>query len=96
MSFLQLEEKEEQIEDHESHIRDLQGRLERAKKMNEAMKILIDKDTADSSKTPQSPSLSMDGKQTALEISSYRKEIDSMRKEIAIVNPHDIYLNSFK
>ena len=58
--------------------------------MNEAMKTLIDKDAADTLKTPQSPPLTMEGKQTALEISSYRKEIDSMRKEIAIVRYYQV------
>ncbi|CDS35505.1 Prefoldin [Echinococcus multilocularis] len=89
----QLEEKEEQIEDHESQIRELRGRLERAKKMNEAMKTLIDKDPTDASRASSntalggatSPPVPMETKQTALEISSYRREIDSMRKEIAIL-----------
>lgn len=89
LCITQLEEKEEQIEDHESQIRELRGRLERAKKMNEAMKTLIDKDPSETSRasnTAASPSAPMETKQTALEISSYRREIDSMRKEIAIVS----------
>nr|CDS27798.2 Prefoldin [Hymenolepis microstoma] len=87
----QLEEKEEIIEDHESQIRDLRNRLERAKKMNDAMKILIDKDAVDSCRisastsSPASAVASLENKQNALEISGYRKEIDSMRKEIAIL-----------
>ena len=84
----QLEEKEEQIEESESQLRDMRGRLERSKKMNEAMKTLIDKDTEAASARPSSltAGASMDSKQTALEISSYRREIESMRKEIAIVS----------
>lgn len=39
-----MDEKEELVEDYESQIRDLNSRVNRAKKMNEAMKTLIDKD----------------------------------------------------
>ncbi|VDL11671.1 unnamed protein product [Hymenolepis diminuta] len=86
-----LEEKEEIIEDHESQIRDLRNRLERARKMNDAMKTLIDKDAVESSRisastsSPTAAVASLESRQNAFEISGYRREIDSMRKEIAIL-----------
>ncbi|VDK41423.1 unnamed protein product [Taenia asiatica] len=99
----QLEEKEEQVEDHESQIRELRGRLERAKKMNEAMRTLIDKDPTETSRVPNtalggatSPSAPVETKQTALEISSYRREIDSMRKEIAILQQKVVQIEKIR
>lgn len=59
--------------------------------MNDAMKTLIDKDAVESSRisastsSPTAAVASLESKQNALEISGYRREIDSMRKEIAIV-----------
>lgn len=65
--------------------------------MNDAMKTLIDKDTSESTKisptssSPTAATAALESRQNAIEISGYRKEIDSMRKEIAIVS----YFNLF-
>ncbi len=56
--------------------------------MNEAMKTLIDKEPPEPAQSSRgTPGL--ESKQAAIEISGYRREIDSMRKEIAIVSLFD-------
>ncbi|BHF84099.1 positive regulation of microtubule motor activity [Sparganum proliferum] len=77
----QLEEKDEILEDQEGQLRDMKTRLERAKKMNEAMKTLIDKEPAEQISVGKS----VENKQVALEIASYRRELECTRKELAIV-----------
>ncbi|KAL7055014.1 hypothetical protein AAHC03_024281 [Spirometra sp. Aus1] len=76
----QLEEKDEILEDQEGQLRDMKTRLERARKMNEAMKTLIDKEPAEIS-----VGKSVENKEVALEIASYRRELECTRKELAIV-----------
>nr|VZI49353.1 unnamed protein product [Spirometra erinaceieuropaei] len=77
----QLEEKDEILEDQEGQLRDMKTRLERARKMNEAMKTLIDKEPAEQISVGKS----VENKEVALEIASYRRELECTRKELAIV-----------
>lgn len=77
----QLEEKDEILEDQEGQIRDMKSRLDRARKMNDAMKTLIDKEPTERISVEKS----VENKQATLEIASYRRELECTRKELAIV-----------
>ncbi|VDL91467.1 unnamed protein product [Schistocephalus solidus] len=81
-ALLQLEEKDEILEDQEGQIRDMKSRLDRARKMNDAMKTLIDKEPTERISVEKS----VENKQATLEIASYRRELECTRKELAIVS----------
>ncbi|CAH8558301.1 unnamed protein product [Schistosoma turkestanicum] len=72
----ELDEKEEILDARDEQITDLKSRIDQMRKMNEAMRALVEKEPIDN----KSQKLG-----TSVEIASYKKEVESMRKEMQII-----------
>uniref|UniRef100_A0A094ZLJ8 Protein SOGA2 n=1 Tax=Schistosoma haematobium TaxID=6185 RepID=A0A094ZLJ8_SCHHA len=72
----ELDEKEEILDARDEQIADLKSRVEQMRKMNEAMRALMEKEPSEI----KSQKLG-----TNVEITSYKKEIECMRKEMQII-----------
>ncbi|CAH8639846.1 unnamed protein product [Schistosoma rodhaini] len=72
----ELDEKEEILDARDEQIADLKSRVEQMRKMNEAMRALMEKEPSEN----KSQKLG-----TNVEITSYKKEIECMRKEMQII-----------
>ncbi|CAH8600840.1 unnamed protein product [Heterobilharzia americana] len=83
----ELDEKEEMIDARDEQITDLKSRVEQMRKMNEAMRALMEKEPNENK--PQKMG-------TVVEIASYKKEIDSMRKEMQIIRNNLTQAEKFK
>lgn len=74
----ELEEKDELIEARDEQIADLKSRVDQARKMNDALRSLIEKDSGTERTAAQNV-------ESNVEVASYRKEIESARKEMQIL-----------
>ncbi|THD27222.1 Prefoldin [Fasciola hepatica] len=74
----ELEEKDELIEARDEQIADLKSRVDQARKMNDALRSLMEKDSGTEKGTVQNV-------ESSVEMASYRKEIESARKEMQIL-----------
>ncbi|CAH8657865.1 unnamed protein product [Dicrocoelium dendriticum] len=70
----ELEEKDEILESKDEQIADLKCRIEQSRKMNDALRALMEKDSGSDKQL-----------ESSVEITSYRKEIESARKEMQIL-----------
>ncbi|CAL8081169.1 unnamed protein product [Calicophoron daubneyi] len=75
----ELEEKDESIETRDEQIADLRLRIEQSRKMNDALRALMEKEPGGGDKGVSNRM------EATVEIASYRKEIESARKEMQIL-----------
>ncbi|KAA3682032.1 uncharacterized protein DEA37_0011843 [Paragonimus westermani] len=74
----ELEEKDELLEAKEEQVANLRSRIDQSRKMNVALRALMEKDTEGEKTNAQRV-------EANVEIASYRKEIESARKEMQII-----------